>query len=32
VRNGFVQAGDPIVVLSSPDGAPGLLDAYIDPQ
>ena len=32
LRNGFVQAGDPIVVLSSPDGAPGLLDAYIDPE
>ena len=32
LRNGFVQAGDPIVVLSSPEGAPGLLDAYIDPE
>lgn len=31
LRNGFVQAGDSIEVLSRPDGAPGLLDAYVDP-
>jgi len=31
LRNGFVQAGDPIEVVSRPDGAPGLLDAYRDP-
>lgn len=31
VRNGFVQAGDPIEVLSRPDGAPGLLDGYVAP-
>ncbi|HEX5728841.1 MOSC domain-containing protein [Microbacterium sp.] len=31
VRNGFVEAGDPIVVLSRPEGAPGLLDGYIGP-
>ncbi len=28
VRGGFVQAGDPIDVLSRPAGAPGLLDDY----
>ena len=32
LRNGFVQAGDEIVVVSRPDGAPGLLDGYIDPR
>ncbi|SFS08557.1 MOSC domain-containing protein YiiM [Microbacterium sp. cf046] len=32
LRNGFVSAGDPIEVLSRPDGAPGLLDAYIGPE
>ncbi|GAA3211801.1 MOSC domain-containing protein [Microbacterium terregens] len=31
LRNGFVQAGDPIEVVSRPDGAPGLLDEYLDP-
>ena len=31
VRNGFVQAGDPIEIVSRPDSAPGLLDAYMDP-
>ena len=31
LRNGFVQAGDPIEVISRPDGAPGLLDAYRRP-
>ncbi|MCR2762274.1 MOSC domain-containing protein [Microbacterium sp. zg.B48] len=31
LRNGFVQAGDPIEVISRPDGAPGLLDRYRDP-
>ena len=31
VRNGFVQAGDPIEVLSRPEGAPGLLDGYVAP-
>ena len=31
LRNGFVQAGDPIEVLSRPEGAPGLLDGYIAP-
>ena len=32
LRNGFVQAGDAIDVISRPDGAPGLLDAYLDPR
>jgi MOSC domain-containing protein YiiM len=31
VRNGFVQAGDPIEVLSRPEAAPGLLDGYVAP-
>ena len=31
LRNGFVEAGDPIVVVSRPEGAPGLLDAYRQP-
>ncbi|HYJ50159.1 MAG TPA: MOSC domain-containing protein [Microbacterium sp.] len=31
LRNGFVQAGDPIEVLSRPEGAPWLLDGYIAP-
>ena len=31
LRNGFVEAGDPIVVVSRPEGAPGLLDVYRDP-
>ena len=31
LRNGFVQAGDAIEVISRPEGAPGLLDAYLDP-
>ncbi len=31
LRNGFVQAGDPIEVLSRPEGAPGLLDGYVAP-
>ena len=31
LRNGFVQAGDPIEVISKPEGAPGLLDSYLDP-
>ncbi|MFT4230380.1 MAG: MOSC domain-containing protein [Microbacterium sp.] len=32
VQGGRVQAGDEIFVLPAPDGAPGLLDAYVDPQ
>lgn len=32
VKTGVVQAGDEIVVLSVPDGAPGLLDIYRDPE
>jgi MOSC domain-containing protein YiiM len=32
VRGGFVAAGDPIEVISRPEGAPGLLDVYTDPQ
>ncbi|MEZ3159676.1 MOSC domain-containing protein [Microbacterium sp. BWT-B31] len=32
VSHGRVQAGDEIVVIERPDGAPGLLDAYIDPR
>lgn len=31
VRTGSVRAGDPIRVIHVPDGAPGLLDAYVDP-
>jgi MOSC domain-containing protein YiiM len=31
LRNGFVQAGDPIEVISKPERAPGLLDSYLDP-
>lgn len=31
VRAGSVQAGDEIVVIHRPDGAPGLLDRYVDP-
>jgi MOSC domain-containing protein YiiM len=31
LRNGFVEAGDPVVVILRPEGAPGLLDAYRDP-
>jgi MOSC domain-containing protein YiiM len=32
VRGGHVQAGDEIVVVHSPEGAPGLLDRYTDPE
>ncbi len=32
VQRGRVQAGDEIVVVHRPDGAPGLLDVYRDPQ
>lgn len=32
VRGGHVQAGDDILVLDRPEGAPGLLDRYVDPQ
>ena len=32
LRTGFVSAGDAIEVLSRPNGAPGLLDAYVDPD
>ena len=32
LRNGFVRAGDPIEVVSSPEGARGLLDSYVDPE
>ncbi|WP_243073523.1 MOSC domain-containing protein [Microbacterium sp. SS28] len=31
VKTGNVQAGDEIVVISVPDGAPGLLDGYREP-
>jgi MOSC domain-containing protein YiiM len=31
LRNGFVQAGDAIEVVSRPEGAPGLLDVYAGP-
>ncbi|TDN92426.1 MOSC domain-containing protein [Microbacterium sp. BK668] len=31
VRTGTVEAGDEIVVVPAPDGAPGLLDGYRDP-
>lgn len=31
LRNGSVQAGDPIEVISRPEGAPGLLVGYRDP-
>ena len=32
LKNGFVKAGDPIEVITRPEGAPGLLDAYRDPS
>lgn len=32
LRGGHVRAGDEIVVLDRPEGAPGLLDRYIDPE
>ena len=32
VQGGRVQAGDEIVVLDRPEGAPGLLDIYRDPE
>ena len=32
VRGGRVQAGDEIEVVYRPEGAPGLLDRYVDPQ
>jgi MOSC domain-containing protein YiiM len=32
VRGGHVRAGDEIVVLGRPEGAPGLLDRYVDPE
>ncbi len=32
VRGGRVQAGDGIEVVYRPEGAPGLLDRYVDPQ
>jgi MOSC domain-containing protein YiiM len=32
VQGGRVQAGDEIVVLHRPEGAPGLLDIYRDPE
>ncbi|WP_347975998.1 MOSC domain-containing protein [Microbacterium sp. ProA8] len=32
VQGGRVQAGDEIVVLHRPEGAPGLLDVYRDPE
>lgn len=32
VRAGRVRAGDEIVVLHRPEAAPGLLDAYVDPE
>lgn len=32
VKTGVVQAGDEITVISVPEGAPGLLDAYRDPE
>ncbi|MDL9980788.1 MOSC domain-containing protein [Microbacterium sp. ASV49] len=32
VTAGRIQAGDEIVVTPAPDGAPGLLDAYRDPE
>jgi MOSC domain-containing protein YiiM len=32
LRAGRIAAGDPIVVVSVPDDAPGLLDAYRDPD
>ena len=32
VRGGRVRAGDEIVVVRRPDGAPGLLDRYTDPE
>lgn len=31
-RNGSVQAGDPIEVLTRPEGAPGLLEIYRGPE
>ncbi|GAA4351899.1 MOSC domain-containing protein [Microbacterium rhizosphaerae] len=32
VRTGRIQAGDEIVVIPAPEGAPGLLDGYQDPE
>lgn len=32
LRTGFVQAGDEIEIVSRPEDAPGLLDAYRDPR
>lgn len=32
VRAGRVRAGDEITVIDAPAGAPGLLDAYLDPE
>jgi MOSC domain-containing protein YiiM len=32
VRTGRIEAGDEIVVIPAPEGAPGLLDAYRDPE
>jgi MOSC domain-containing protein YiiM len=32
VRPGLVEAGDEITVLPAPEGAPGLLDGYRDPE
>jgi MOSC domain-containing protein YiiM len=32
LRNGFVQAGDPIEVISRPDGAPALLAVYVSAE
>ena len=32
VRGGRIEAGDEIVVVPAPDGAPSLLDAYRDPE
>jgi MOSC domain-containing protein YiiM len=31
VRRGLICAGDEIVVIDRPSGAPGLLDGYVDP-
>jgi MOSC domain-containing protein YiiM len=32
IRNGAVQAGDAIEVLSQPDTAPSILDVYVGPE
>ncbi|QIG40242.1 MOSC domain-containing protein [Microbacterium sp. 4R-513] len=32
IRTGTIQAGDEITVIPAPDGAPGLLDVYRDPE